>query len=131
MPLLVSRTNLGNYEYVKDQKDIHLIISDARKEKYLGIDTENSGGLDIISDDIKLLLFQIEIGGRAYVIDARKVDLDPFKEILEDDKYIKIVQNGGYDYKLLSVLRGIYLKGLFDTKLSESLLNDGGSKNGN
>jgi len=127
---LVSSTGLGNYEYITDQKSVPLIIADAKKEKYLGIDTENSGGLDVLVPGVKLLLFQIEVGGKAYVIDARRVDLNPFKEILEDGKYIKIVQNGNYDYKLLSVLRNIQINGMYDTKIGEFLLNVGVSKDG-
>lgn len=121
-------TPLGKYEYITDQGSIPLIIIDAKKEKYLGIDTENSGGLDVLVPNVKLLLFQIEIAGRAFVIDARKVDLSPFKEILEDSRYVKIIQNSVYDYKILSVLRNIYIRGIYDTKLGEHLLNAGVSK---
>lgn len=128
---LVNSTKLGTYEYVTDQKSVPLIIADAKKEKYLGLDTENSGGLDVLVPGVKLLLFQLEVGGKAYVIDARKVDLSPFKEILEDEKYIKIVQNGNYDFKILKVLRDIAVVGMYDTKIGEFLLNVGVSKESN
>ena len=118
----------GDYEFVTDQKSVDLILIDAVKEKYLGIDTENSGGLNVISDDLKLLLFQIEVNNKAYVIDARKVDLLPFKEILESEKHIKIVQNISYDYKILRCLRNIYLKNIYDPIIAESLLDAGISK---
>ena len=120
---------LGDYEYVTDQKSLPLIVADAKKEKFIGVDTENSGGLDIFSD-LKLLLFQIEIDGKAYVIDARKVDISPFKEILENPQHIKIIQNAVYDYKILRVLRNIHLEGIYDTKIAECLLDAGISKVG-
>lgn len=120
---------LGDYEYIKDQKSVSSIILDAKKKKYLSVDTENSGGLDIFSG-LRLLLFQIEVGGKAYVIDARYVNLDPFKEVLENESYIKILQNSIYDYKILSVLSGIYLKGIYDTKIAECLLDAGVKKDG-
>jgi len=119
-----------NYDYITDQSDIPLIIADARKEKYIGLDTENSGGLDVLSDTIKLLLLQIEIGGKVYVIDTRKINLDPLKEILENDYYIKVIQNSLYDYKILSVLRSINIRGIYDTKIAEYLLNVGISRDG-
>jgi len=129
--MLTVAHKLGDYEYVQDQKSIPFIIADAKKEKYLGVDTENSGGLDILVPGVTLLLFQIEVGGKAYVIDARRVDLSPFKEILEDDNYIKIVQNANYDYKMIRVKAGINLNGIYDTRIAEYLLNVGISREGN
>ena len=123
-------TSLGDYEYITDQKSVSLILIDAKKERYLSIDTENSGGLSIFSPNVKLLMFQIEVGGKAYVIDARKVDISPFKEILEDSKYIKVLQYCIYDYKILRVLRQLYLNGIYDTKIAECLLDAGISKDG-
>lgn len=121
---------LGDYEFITDQKSVDVILSDARRQKILGVDTENSGGLDIITEDLKLLLFQIEVNGRAYVIDARKVDISPFRELIEDGKYTKIVQNVIYDYKILKVLRDIVINGVYDPKIAESLLDAGISKDG-
>jgi DNA polymerase I-like protein with 3'-5' exonuclease and polymerase domains len=119
-----------NYEYITDQRSIPLIVSDAKKEKYIGLDTENSGGLDVLSGAAKLLLMQLEISGKAYIIDARRVDLNPLKEVLEYGKCIKVIQNSIYDYKILSVLRGIKIDGIYDPKIVEYLLSAGISRDG-
>jgi len=119
---------LGDYEFITDQKSVDLIFIDASKEKYLGIDTENSGGLDPLFEDLKLLMFQIEVNDKAYVIDARKVDISPFKSILESDKHVKIVQNISHDYKILRYLRDIHLKNIYDPIIAECLLDAGVKK---
>jgi len=106
-------------------------MTEAAKQKCIALDTENSGGLDVLTGTVKLLLLQLNIGGVAYVIDARKVNLELVKEIIESSRWIKIVQNANYDYKLLHMLRNISLRYIFDTKIAESVLNAGMAKGGN
>jgi DNA polymerase I-like protein with 3'-5' exonuclease and polymerase domains len=79
-----------NYDYIKEQKYINLILADARQQKILAIDTETTG-LDIFNS--KLLLLQIAVNDNIYVIDARKVNITPLKEILESKEYLKVAQN--------------------------------------
>jgi len=124
--------NLDNYELIEKNAEIPLILAEAEQCKYISLDTENKGGLDILTPGVKLLLVQLEIKGKAYVIDARKVDISLLNDLLMNRKrWIKIVQNANYDYKILKVLRGIPLRGVFDTKIAESLLHMGIGKGGN
>jgi len=124
--------NLDNYEFIEKDIEIPLLLAEAEHCKYVGLDTENSGGLDIRNPDVKLLLVQLEINGKAYVIDARKVDISLLRDLLTNRKrWIKVAQNANYDYKILKVLRGIPIRGLFDTMIAESLLHMGLAKKGN
>jgi len=113
------------YDFVEKNSEIPLILSEAEKHKYVALDTENSGGLDIFNPDVKLLLLQLGLGNRAFVIDARKVDLTLIRDIIENTRWIKIAQYVNYDYKILKVLRGIIIRNIYDTKIAESLLTAG------
>lgn len=118
-------TELGKYEYITTDKDLRLAVDASKTNQYIGLDTENSGGLDALDPNVKLLLVQFEAGGTAYVVDARVVNLDPLKEIFEDPKWVKIVQNGPYDWKMLYVKTGINVVNMFDTQIAEYLLHAG------
>ncbi len=117
------------YEYVTHKSEIPLIIEDAKRAKRICLDSENNGGLDVISPEVHLLLVQLEIGGRAYVIDARKVDITLLREIIEDPSINKTLQNAMYDYKMLLVKRGLRLRGIYDTMFAESVLQAGIKEN--
>lgn len=113
------------YDFIEKNSEIPLILAEAEKHKYVALDTENSGGLDIFNPDVKLLLLQLGFGNRAFVIDARKVDLALVRDIIENTRWIKIAQYVNYDYKILKVLRGIVVRNIYDTKIAESLLTAG------
>ncbi len=125
------KTDLGTFEYVERDAEIPLIISEIERCKYIGLDTENSGGLDPLKDEVKLLLLQLEVNRKAYVIDVRKVNINLLANILIDKRWIKVIQNAIYDYKLIKHLCGIPIRGLFDTKTAESLLQAGLGKMSN
>ena len=115
----------GTYDFVEKNSEIPLILAEAEKHKYVALDTENSGGLDVFNPDVKLLLLQLGFGNRAFVIDARKVDLTLVRDVIENSRWMKIIQYASYDYKLLKKLCGISIKNIYDTKLAESLLTAG------
>jgi len=123
--------DLTRYEFIESNSDIPLLMAEAEKVKYIGLDTENSGGLDVLAPEFKLLLLQLEIGGVAYLIDARKVDLSLLRDLFTNNRWIKIIQNANYDYKTIKVKCGIPIRGIFDTMIAEMLLNMGLSKRGN
>uniref|UniRef100_A0A6M3JNX6 Putative DNA polymerase n=1 Tax=viral metagenome TaxID=1070528 RepID=A0A6M3JNX6_9ZZZZ len=123
---------VNDYEFIDRDAQIPLVLAEAEQCKYIGLDTENSGGLDVLKPEVKLLLVQLEIRGKAYLIDARKVDISLISSLLTNRKrWTKIVQNANYDYKILKVLCGIPLRGIFDTMIAESLLHMGIAKGGN
>jgi len=112
------------YKYIIKQEDVPNIVEEAKKQQFIPLDTETTG-LDYLDDNVKLLLVQLLVGDVAYVIDARKVDLSPLKEVLEDRAYTKIIQNANFDYKMLYVKAGISVKGIYDTQIAEKLLHAG------
>lgn len=117
--------SLTNYELIEKNSDIPLVLAEAEQCKYISLDSENSGGLDVLIPGVTLLLLQLEINGKAYLIDARKVDIELFRGLLESKRWIKVIQNANYDYKLLKHLRGIPIRGLYCTQVAEALLLSG------
>ncbi len=127
----VQKTALGTYEFIEKDSEVPSVISEIEQNKYICLDTENSGGLDPLNKEIKVLLLQLGVGSKAFVIDVRKVDINKFAGILSDKKWIKIIQNAIYDFKLIKHIYGIPVRGLFDTKTAESLLQAGLGKSSN
>ena len=78
----------------------------------------------------KLLLFQLAVPDKAYLFDARHLDLRPFQEVLGDEKILKIAQNAKFDYGMLKELVGIEIVNIFDTMLAERVLTCGLTKLG-
>lgn len=122
------KSALGNYEYITNQTDVPRILEEINSyclsisNPYIGFDTETTG-LDIFK--LKLLLFQIEVNEKVYVIDARKVDVLPFKYIFEDAKITKIIQNAKFDYKVMYVTKGFKIQGIYDTCIAQLLIEAG------
>jgi ribonuclease D len=125
-------------EYVVNQRYINLILADIQNLKPIkfgnlslkpfSVDTETTG-LDFFKN--KLLLLQLAVNGSIYVIDVRKVNIDPLKEVLESDKYLHVLQNAKFDWKALFKHRNIKVKSIFDTQLAESLIQAGNKKETN
>jgi DNA polymerase I-like protein with 3'-5' exonuclease and polymerase domains len=125
------KTSLGNYEFIETDAEISLILSEIERCKYISLDTENSGGLDPLNSKVKLLLLQLEVAGKAYVIDARKVNIHLLEDVLSNRRWIKLIQNAVYDYKIVKHLCGIPIRGIFDTLTAEALLQAGLGRTGN
>jgi DNA polymerase I-like protein with 3'-5' exonuclease and polymerase domains len=127
----VRKTSLGNYEFIETDAEIPLILSEIERCKYISLDTENSGGLDPLNGKVKLLLLQLEVAGKAYVIDVRKVNIHLLEDVLSNRRWIKLIQNAVYDYKLVKHLCNIPIRGIFDTLTAEALLQAGLERGGN
>jgi DNA polymerase I-like protein with 3'-5' exonuclease and polymerase domains len=121
----VQKTALGTYEFIEKDSEVPSVISEIEQHKYICLDTENSGGLDPLAKEIRVLLLQLGVGSKAYVVDVRKVNINLFSDILSNKKWIKIIQNAIYDFKLIKHVYNIPVRGLFDTKTAESLLQAG------
>lgn len=113
------------YEYVTDLDHANRAFEMLEKDKVVGLDTETTS-LD--PHNGTLLLVQIGNKDTSYIFDARKVDLKNFpraKAFLEDSKIIKILHNAKFDYKYIKVHLEIELANIYDTMLSEAVLNSG------
>ncbi len=118
-----------SFDYITAQRDLAAIIADIKKQQFIGLDIESTG-LDFLLPTTKILLVQLEVGGNIFVIDARKVDVGPLREVFENPRYIKTIQNALFEFKAFYARLGIVITGIYDTKIVESLLNAGLSKGG-
>ena len=113
------------YDFITNQAGLDRALVEITKHDVISIDTEATGLDPYLS---KLLLLQIGTPTKAYVFDARKVDLSFLKPLLEDPKYLKIIQNGKFDYALIKVKLGVTVNNIFDTMLAEQVLTAGISR---
>lgn len=93
----------------------------------LGVDTETEG-FDFTCK--KMIMLQIGDKERQYVIDTRVIDVTPLKQILEDEKIIKIFHNAKFDYKFIKRWANIDVQGLYDTFLMEKVIHCGKQDHG-
>lgn len=97
-------------------------MSYCKDKPVLGVDTETEG-FDFTCK--KMIMLQIGDKDRQYVIDTRVVDVTPLKDILEDEKIIKIFHNAKFDYKFIKRWANIDVKNIYDTFLTERVINCG------
>lgn len=113
------------FVHVTTEKMLNEALEELEKLKVVGIDIEGTS-LDPYSSI--LLTVQIGTPEKSFIFDARKLKLKEFarfKEFLENPKIIKIFHNGKFDYKHIKQNLGIKVCNLFDTMLTEALLNAG------
>jgi len=114
------------YEFVeKTERLQEIVATDLAEEAIIAVDTE-ADRLD--PHRATLLLVQVGTAEKAYVIDARKVDLSPLKNLFGAQKPLKLLQNAKFDYKLLKVQAGLELANIFDTFLAERIITCGGPR---
>ncbi len=114
-----------NREFITENFRAEKIVKELKEKKIISLDTETTGLDPFVC---KLLMLQLSDGKNAYVFDARKVDVNIFKDILEDPKILKIIQNACFDLKILKVRRNITIQNMYDTMLAEQIINAGISK---
>ncbi len=115
---------LEEYVYVEDDTQAEMAVEYLSKFDRLGYDTETTG-LNIVGGVAKLLLMQLGTEEITYVFDARKIDTEVLRPILESKKILKILHNAVFDYKITKKECGIWLTNVFDTMLSYRLLTSG------
>jgi len=113
------------YEYIQDLKALDKALEELEKCRAIGVDVEATG-LDAFND----ILLTVQIGSpeKSYIIDVRDIDLKScprYKELLENPKVIKILQNGKFDYKYLKYQTGADITNIYDTMLAEGVLTAG------
>ena len=113
------------YEYITERSQYDRLIKELENEKVVSLDTETTG---FDPHTCKLLLFQISVPDKSYIIDARALDistLPEIKDLLEDQTKIKILQNAKFDYKFIKKHTGFELYNIYDTLLAEGVLTAG------
>jgi len=107
---------------ISDQQGLESIIPTLMGRSAWGFDTETTG-LNPHKD--KVILVQFGTSKEQFVIDARKVNLEPLRVFLEDKTIKKIGHNAKFDYKMVRGSFGICVENLRDTMYAEKLLNMG------
>jgi len=111
--------------HITNQDQANKALDDLEKEKVIGLDVE---GTSLDPYDSTLLTVQIGTPEKSYIFDARQLNLREiprFKEFLENNKIIKILHNGKFDYKHIKQCLGISISNIYDTMLTEAILNAG------
>jgi DNA polymerase I-like protein with 3'-5' exonuclease and polymerase domains len=98
------------------------VVSYCKDKQVLGVDTETEG-FDFTCK--KMIMFQIGDDVDQFVIDTRVVSIEPLRDILEDKDIIKIFHNAKFDYKFIKKWGNIECEGIYDTFLTERVLNCG------
>ena len=117
---------MGNVEYiyVDENKEAERAVDYLITQPRLGYDTETTG-LKLIGGFSKLLLMQLGNEEVTYLFDARKIDTQIVKPVLESEEIAKIVHNAKFDYQATRLETGIVLRNVFDTMLTYRLLTSG------
>ena len=92
-----------------------------------GCDTETTG-LDPHKD--KVIMLQLGRRDIQYVIDVRKVSLEPLRPFLESQQHRKVFHNAKFDYKMIKGTSGIETEQARDTYLAEKCFQAGRKRGG-
>lgn len=111
----------------QQSNDIQASSMDACKaycesKSVLGVDTETEG-FDFTCK--KMVMFQIGDEQEQFVIDTRHISIEPLREVLESHQITKIFHNAKFDYKFIKRWAGIEVRNIYDTYLTERVLNCG------
>ena len=110
------------YRYISRQAEIDEILPDLMAREVWGFDTETSG-LDPHRD--KIILLQLGTAQQQFVIDTRRVNVEPLRVFFEDKMIKKVAHNGKFDYKMMRGSFNICVENLRDTFYGEKLLTVG------
>lgn len=121
--------NNTEYVYVDDDKEVQRAVDYLKQYDRLGYDTETTG-LKLIGGFSRLLLMQLGTEEVTYLFDARKIDTEPLKEVLESKEILKILHNAKFDYQSTKLDTGIILRNVFDTMLAYRSLTSGRIEDG-
>lgn len=98
------------------------VVRYCETKQILGVDTETEG-FDFTTK--KMIMFQIGDADQQFVIDTRRVSIEPLRNILQNKNILKIFHNAKFDYKFIKKWSDIICEGIYDTYLVERVLNCG------
>lgn len=115
------------YKFITRQSEVDELLPVLMEQPRWGVDTETTG-LDPHKD--KVLLLQIGNKDIQYVLDVRKVCIEPLRPFFESTTHRKIGHNFKFDYKMIKGNFGIDTEFIGDTYYAEKILNMGRMFNG-
>lgn len=110
------------YKYITAQSEVDALLPALMAEPRWGVDCETTG-LDPHKD--KVILLQIGNKDIQYVIDTRKVIVEPLRPFFESKNVRKIGHNFKFDYKMIKGSFGIDTEHIGDTFCAEKVLTMG------
>tara|TARA_R110001592_G_scaffold127601_2_gene339441 strand:+ start:3583 stop:5481 length:1899 start_codon:yes stop_codon:yes gene_type:complete len=122
MITLVTSTNSAITSPHYGLGSIQDVVDYCSQSQVLGVDTETEG-FDFTCK--KMIMFQIGDENQQFVIDTRFISIEPLREILESKEITKILHNAKFDYKFIKQTSNIELECVYDTFLTERVLNCG------
>jgi len=121
-----AETTKHNYKLVQSPDEVKALNEKLKKQKEFCFDTETTG-LDPLVAELVGIAFSWKTGEAYYVPVSEKSEeatkvVSVFKDVLEDDKIVKIGQNLKYDVLVLKKYGVNVGKNLFDTMIAHYLL---------
>ncbi len=116
------------YEFIRDEERLEESVKEIEQSGYnqLAVDSETTH-LDPFTS--RVLLIQVSTPEKVYIYDCQSIKaFTPLKRLLEDDSYLKILQNAKFDFKMIKYHYNIELVNVFDTMLAERILTAGISR---
>lgn len=116
--------------YISDAKELSEPIEWLKRQPEHTIDTETGGpgkkgGLEPRNPESRILLFQIGTAERVLLVDPYLIP--EFREVLESDEWLHILQNAVFDFEFILSKYNIHLGRMLCTMLQEQLLTAGRS----
>lgn len=111
-----------DYTFITQQADVERLLPTLMSRNCWCADTETTG-LDPLKD--KVVLLQIGDFKDQYLIDTRRVSIEPLRPFFESNDHRKIFHNAKFDYKMIKGTFGIDTECVRDTFLAEKILFNG------
>jgi len=109
-----------NFSLIEDATGLEEFARENKEVEWLAFDSEFIGERRFVT---LLCLIQVATENGFYLLDTLKIkDLQPFLEMLSDEKIIKITHAGDNDYRLLNTLFGLVPKNVFDLQIAAGFL---------
>jgi len=107
---------------IKTDTELLDLIPILMQQPVWGFDTETTG-LDAHKDQVTLI--QIGNTQNQYVIEARKVNIEPLRPFFENTNIRKVGHNLKFDYKMMKGSFGIDVECMKDTMLADKIYHNG------
>lgn len=111
-----------NYNYISQQSEVDNLLPKIMACNTWALDTETTG---LNPNKDKVVLLQIGTKDIQYVLDTRKVHIEPLRPFFESRLHRKVCHNGKFDYKMIKGSFGIEVELMRDTYFAEKAINNG------
>lgn len=118
---VTNQSSVGEYDKI-EPASVQDVLSYFRDKEEIQVDTETEG-FDPFTKN--LLLMQLGDRDNQFVIDCTTVDIEAFKNLLEDKSKILLLHNSKFDLRFLYKRGIIPFENIYDTYLAERIISCG------